>query len=222
MRRACVGAWRFRLERPCSRTIPASRATGASAAPISPASFRKRLPASSSARMCGLTEASFSRTSAWRVSSHATTRRTLALWLPTTRRITKAALDGVGLTSSLTPQFIVFAELDYGMQQRASGSRSANWYGGMLTGRYQATPRAAVVGRVERYADNDQVIVTTGLPDGFRVTGASIGLDDTPQSRVLWRTELRGFQGEKAVFPKRSAGPSKRNAFVVTSLALTF
>ena len=63
MRRACVGAWRFRLERPCSRTIPASRATGASAAPISPASFRKRLPASSSARMCGLTEASFSRTS---------------------------------------------------------------------------------------------------------------------------------------------------------------
>ncbi len=130
--------------------------------------------------------------------------------------------NGVGVKSSVTPTFVVLAELDYGTQQRASGSGSANWYGGMLTGRFQATPIAAIVGRVERYADKDQVIIVTGVADGFRVNGGSIGLDVAPQSRVLWRTEFRGFQGEKAVFPRHTGGPSKTGAFVVTSLGLTF
>ena len=130
--------------------------------------------------------------------------------------------NGVGFKSSITPRFLLLAEADYGMQQRASGSGSANWYGGMLTGRYQVTPTAALVGRVERYADKDQVIIVTGLADGFRANGASIGLDVQPQSRVIWRTELRGYQGEKAVFPKRTGGPSRSDAFVVTSLGLTF
>lgn len=130
--------------------------------------------------------------------------------------------NGVGVKSAVTSQFSILAEADFGTQQRASGSGSATWYGGMLTGRYQATPMAAIVGRVERYADKDQVIIVTGVADGFRANGGSIGLDVVPQSRVLWRTELRGFQGEKAVFPKRTGGPSKSDAFVVTSLALTF
>ena len=130
--------------------------------------------------------------------------------------------NGIGVKSSVTTQFLLYAEADYGTQQRASGSGIANWYGGMLTGRYQATPTAAIVGRVERYADKGQVILVTGVADGFRANGASIGVDVVPQSRVLWRTELRGFQGEKAVFPKRTGGPSKSDAFVVTSLGLTF
>ena len=130
--------------------------------------------------------------------------------------------NGVGVKSAVMAQFQILAELDYGMQQRASGSGSATWYGGMVTGRYQATPMAAVVGRVERYDDRDQVLIVTGVADGFRASGASIGLDMTPQSRVLWRTELRGFRSEKAVFPKRTGGPSGSDAFVVTSLGLTF
>ena len=130
--------------------------------------------------------------------------------------------NGVGVKSSLTTEFLVLAEFDYGTQQRASGSGNSNWHGGMLTGRCQATPMTAVVGRVERYQDKDQVIIATGLAAGFQANGVSLGLDVTPQSRVLWRTELRGFQGEKAVFPTRSGAPSKSDAFVVTSLGLTF
>ena len=130
--------------------------------------------------------------------------------------------NGVGVKSSLTTEFLVLAEFDHGTQQRASRSGNSNWYGGMLTGRYQATPMTAVVGRVERYQDKDQVIIATRLAAGFQANGVSLGLDVTPQSRVLWRTELRGFQGETAVFPTRSGAPSKRDAFVVTSLGLTF
>ena len=59
----------------------------------------------------------------------------------------------------------------------------------------------------------------------------SLGADYTPYyesgARLAWQatpslTAIVHIQGENAVFPKRSAGPSKRNAFVVTSLALTF
>ncbi len=129
--------------------------------------------------------------------------------------------NGVGSKSSVTTQLLLLAEVDYGTEGHASGAGGSNWYGGMLTARYQATSKAAVVGRVERYQDKDQVIIVTGVPEGFRADGASIGIDVAPQSRVLWRTELRGFRGNR-VFPERSAGRSRSDAFVVTSLALTF
>ena len=130
--------------------------------------------------------------------------------------------NGVGLRSALSSQFLVMAEVDYGTQGHASGSGTSTWYGGMLTGRYQATPTTAIVGRVERYADRDQVVLVTGVAEGMRANGASIGVDVTPQPRVLWRSELRGFRGESAVFPTRNDGRSKGDAFVVTSLGLTF
>ena len=130
--------------------------------------------------------------------------------------------NGVGLKSALTARWLVMAEADYGTQGRASGSGTSTWYGGMLTAHFQASPTAALVGRVERFADRDQSVLTTGVAEGLRANGLSVGVDVTPQPRVLWRTELRGFQGEKAVFPKRDGGPSKSDAFVVTSLGLTF
>lgn len=130
--------------------------------------------------------------------------------------------NGVGIKQALGARLLVLAEADHGTQVRASGSGSASWYGAMLTARYVVAPTAAIVGRAERYADRDQVIVATGVADGLRANGASIGLDIAPQPRVLWRSELRGFEGEMAVFPRRSGGPSKRDAFVVTSIALTF
>ena len=130
--------------------------------------------------------------------------------------------NGVGLKSALSSHFLVMAEVDYGTQGHASGSGASAWYGGMFTGRYQAKPTIAIVSRVERFTDRDQAIVATGVVEGLRASGVSIGADVTPQPRVLWRTELRGFQGESAVFPKRTGGPSKSDAFVVTSLGLTF
>lgn len=130
--------------------------------------------------------------------------------------------NGVGVKSSITERWQLLAQFDYGTQERAAVLDDASWYGGTLIGRYQATPAVAIVGRVERYDDEDQVLIATGLPDGLRANGASLGLDVIPAPRTLWRTEIRGFQGESPVFPKFDSGPSRSDAFVVSSLALTF
>jgi len=130
--------------------------------------------------------------------------------------------NGIGVKSNLGARFLVLAEADYGTQELANGFGSADWYGGMLIGRFQMTATAALVARLERYQDKDQVIVPTGTSNGLNSNGASIGLDVVPQSRVLWRTELRGYQNQTAVYPKRNSALSKDDALLVTSMALTF
>jgi hypothetical protein len=100
---------------------------------------------------------------------------------------------------------------------------TATWWGFTTLAKYHATSRLAVVGRVEGYSDPDQVIVVTGLPESFRSTGASLGLDVNLVGPVLWRTEVRGLQSDDAVWPAHVAGRyRKSNAVAVTSLALTF
>jgi hypothetical protein len=133
--------------------------------------------------------------------------------------------NGVGFKSGLTPTFTVQGNFDYGRQQQAvTGSDS--WWSVGLIGKLQVTPVVGVSGRAERYQDPDQVIVVTGSPGGFKATMASLGLDFSPlgNTRVLWRSELRGTWSGDPIFPDRSAstGVSKSNTLLVTSLALTF
>ncbi len=137
--------------------------------------------------------------------------------------------NGVGIKSRLADKLDVMAQLDAGAQDRAdstlnSSSGRSTWYGGMLIGRLWVTPRWAVTGRVERYADTDQVIIVTGSADPFRANSVSLGVDVRPEARVLWRSEVRAYQADRAVFPDRrtASGVGKGNAVVVTSLALTF
>jgi hypothetical protein len=131
-----------------------------------------------------------------------------------------------GASLRLTPSAIgtVIATFDVGVQEGAEGDESSTWYGGALIGRYQVSPKVAIAGRVERYADRDQVIIATGTSAGFRAWGGSINVDVAPAERVLWRTELRGFAASDEIFPDRDAtgGLAKNNAFLVTSLAVTF
>ena len=106
---------------------------------------------------------------------------------------------------------------------RTAAGGTASWWGMTSFAKYHATSTVAVVGRVEEYADPDQVLVVTGLPASFAATGASLGADVTMSSQVLWRTELRGFHSKSPVWPGHTLGPYHRNdAFLVTSLALTF
>ena len=92
----------------------------------------------------------------------------------------------------------------------------------MLTARYQAAPTVALMSRVEHYADPDQVIVVTDSPEAFRASGLAFGIDVAPQPHVAWRSEIRGFRGRAAVFPRRDAAASRDDAFIVTSLSLSF
>lgn len=137
--------------------------------------------------------------------------------------------NGVGARATVGPATLL-GQVDVGTQGKsAAGGRTASWYGFTAIARLAVTPSVALSGRVERFDDEDQVIVATGSLPGdvplgaFRASGASIGIDVTPRSRVLWRTELRGFRNRTAVFPDGpSDPPTKTSAFAVSSLALTF
>jgi hypothetical protein len=124
----------------------------------------------------------------------------------------------------------LLGQLDFGTQAKsASDGGSVSWYGFTAIGRFQMTPSVAFSGRVERYDDEDQVIIATGTQEGgtpngpVRANGGSIGLDIAPHGRLLWRTELRGFSNKSAIFPDGDTRvPRKGNTFVVSSLGVTF
>jgi hypothetical protein len=122
----------------------------------------------------------------------------------------------------------ILATFDWGTQN------DFDWYGYALIGRVKVSDRIAVVGRVERFSDPDQVLILTGLDDGFEVNGLSVGVDFAlpggfigfgPASRFLWRTEFRALPADENVFPRALFGPARfldHQNFLVTSFALTF
>jgi hypothetical protein len=123
-----------------------------------------------------------------------------------------------------TSRWQLAAMYSLGTQSRSTPTLGvASWWGITTFAKYHATPKVAIVGRVERYSDPSQVIVVTGTPSSFQTSSASLGLDVALQSAVLWRTEMRGFRSRSAVWPLHTAGALSRNdGLVVTSLAVTF
>ena len=115
------------------------------------------------------------------------------------------------------------AVFDVGTQSHSTiDTGTATWYGAAFIAKYHFAPRVAIVGRVERFADPDQVIVKTGVPSSFETNGASFGTDVALMPRALWRTEVRDYWSSGRVWPAHRPGDySRDDGFVVTSLALT-
>jgi hypothetical protein len=100
---------------------------------------------------------------------------------------------------------------------------SSDWYGLVAIVRQPVTSRVAVVGRVERYSDPEQVIISTGEAPGFVGNGASLGLDVQIDAGVRWRSELRGIRTTARLFPEgQSRRPTGTNGVLVTSLSVAF
>lgn len=121
-------------------------------------------------------------------------------------------------------RWLFAGSLDLGSQQKsATSGGTAAWYGASLIGKVRVSDRVSMVGRVERYADPDQVVVATGLGAPFKTNGASLGFDVSLAPQALWRIEGRGFQSSDEVWPTHRAGTYVRtNAFIATSMAFTF
>jgi hypothetical protein len=109
---------------------------------------------------------------------------------------------------------------DFGTQKKTDGG-NAEWYVATLLGRWSLNEKVAAIGRVEYFNDKEQVIVATGTTNGFQTAGASFGIDYSPAPNIVWRTEVRGFASEDAIFPKGSGDNSKNDSFIVTSLGLS-
>lgn len=141
--------------------------------------------------------------------------------------------NGVGAKIATASGWTLLGEADYGTQSRPDGTAgTSTWINTAAIARYQVAPTVALSGRVEYMNDEDQVVLATGTRGTgaaaianapFRAVGASVGIDVQPQSRFLWRTEVRGWQNHDAIFPDgRNEAPTKRSGFIVSSLALTF
>jgi Putative beta-barrel porin-2, OmpL-like. bbp2 len=109
---------------------------------------------------------------------------------------------------------------DLGTQSRP-GAGHSTWYGLAAIGRVPVTGHVGLNARVERYADPDGVIVPSLGSAPFETTGASLGIDVTLPSGLLWRTEVRGFRGDGAIYPRRDGGLTRAGGLAVTSLAVT-
>ncbi len=119
---------------------------------------------------------------------------------------------------TLSDDFQIDLTTDYGMQ--SGDSIDASWVGVALIGRYQFSEKLAVALRGEYYADEDQVILVTGTPNGFDGFGASLNFDVALTSQLLWRTEVRILNAQDPIFPAKD-GMEKQSGFVVSSFAIT-
>ena len=112
--------------------------------------------------------------------------------------------------------------LDLGSQNKSGGAGTSVWYGGALLARYQLTERLALGGRLERFSDGDGVVVTTGTPNGFAVSGVSVNLDAQLHKNLLWRNEARLLLSDQDAIFAGLSGPLVTDKFLVTSVGLSF
>ncbi len=99
----------------------------------------------------------------------------------------------------------------------------SDWYGASAIAMQPIGRGVALVARVERYSDPDQVIIGTNSPSGFVGTGASAGLDVALDTGARWRSEVRGVRTSAALFSEGATNrPTRTNAVLVTSLSFAF
>jgi putative OmpL-like beta-barrel porin-2 len=130
------------------------------------------------------------------------------------------SLGQLMLKASPHRDLLVQTQLDLGRQSGPGGVR--RWWGTVGIARLGVARSYAVVARLERFSDPDQVVASTGTPAGLAVSGGSIGLDVIGPAGLLWRSEVRGLWGSEPVFPD-AGGPAARKSstVLITSLAWT-
>lgn len=109
---------------------------------------------------------------------------------------------------------------DRGWERPATGSTST-WGSLTAIAERRLSPTLSVAGRVERYTDRDGVLIPVSDPRGFDVTSASFGANVRLPEGAHWRTEVRGYWSDAAVWPDLS-GSRRGTMALVSSLSLTF
>lgn len=108
---------------------------------------------------------------------------------------------------------------DIGWEQQP-GAEAATWGSATLVGEVRLSSITAIAARIERYVDRDGVLVHVGAPEGFDVTSGSLGINVRLPEGLQWRSEVRAYRSQGAVWPDH-AGLTRQVAAVVTSLSLS-
>ena len=117
----------------------------------------------------------------------------------------------------------VTAGIDYGMEQQAKASAKWNrWLGSCIIVQYRASERWALAARGEYYRDDSSMIVSTGLPGGFRTFGFSGNFDYYIADNVLWRVEGKMYVSQAAIYTDADGNKVATSPAATTSLCVRF
>jgi hypothetical protein len=106
-----------------------------------------------------------------------------------------------------------------GMQEREH--TNALWWQWNAAARYDLSSRLSVTGRIEYFQDDQSVmIVPITEAEGFRSSGASVGLNFKLADNVLLRLEGRTFFSEEAVYLRD--GPVKTSNLIASNISIWF
>ncbi len=120
-----------------------------------------------------------------------------------------------------TARLGLLAGIDYGMEQKFTGSSSwNNWLGAALIIRYKTTGKTAVALRGEYYLDEQGVIVSIATPNSFKMSGISLNFDYSIMNNVLWRIEGKMYNSGDAIFTDKAGSAKNLNAVATTSLSI--
>lgn len=126
------------------------------------------------------------------------------------------------LMNQWNEKFQTIIGFDFGAEQKEKGSSNYfKWYSSNLLAKYQLNPKTAIGGRVEYFADVNNVIVATQNNSGFKVLGISANVGYQIHKNLLWRTEARNFSSKDTIFLK-DINYQKQNFFVTTSVSAWF
>lgn len=124
---------------------------------------------------------------------------------------------------NITDKFGLITGFDIGTEEKTPDSDNKNtWYAPVVIMKYAISGKWAIAARGEYYCDENGVIISTGTPDGFKTTGFSLNIDHAPVKNVLLRLELRNLNSKDDIFIKPSGLTSNNNAFITSSIAVSF
>jgi hypothetical protein len=123
---------------------------------------------------------------------------------------------------TLHPKWQLTAAFDIGMEQKSPRSNAYNsWYTPAAILRFQLAEKHFLAIRGEYYHDPGEVIIVSGVQNGFQTWGYSLNYDMAISRHLLWRTEWRGFSAKDEIFLKDGI-PVQNNFALTTSFALGF
>lgn len=111
---------------------------------------------------------------------------------------------------------------DIGLQQKSKGSSDYHtWYAPIIILQYAPTEKISIAARGEYYRDGNEVIITSGTPNGFKTFGYSANVDYHIRKNLVWRMEGRNLTSKDKIFNLPN-NPGKNNYLLITALALAF
>lgn len=129
-------------------------------------------------------------------------------------------LHDLYLTYQMTDALGIQAVFDYGSEETIT-SGSNTWYGLAGIVRYKLSEKIAMAIRGEHYDDKDGVIIATGSPNGFQITGFSLNLDYWASSNAVFRVEGKSYSSKDKIFVKDNKVTSSL-PIITTSLCASF